>query len=205
MNEKNHRRAKKHLKKVDPHLGKAIATVKIEMPKTARGVSPYERLARAIVGQQISTAAAKSIWAKFIKLFNSEKIDFVLLDRMPVEILRAAGLSPQKIGYMKDLAKKVSENGVPHPDKLKRMSDDEVVAALLPIKGVGEWTIHMLLIFHLLRPNVWPVRDLGVKKGFMKVHKKRKMPEEKWLEKFGEKFSPYRSYAALYYWRALDE
>lgn len=195
--------ARRHLSKVDSQLAKAIKKIKLEPAKRRRD-SPYVRLARAIVSQQISTAAARAIWARFEALFENGDIDFAKLNAMPVETLRGAGVSPQKIGYLKDLASKVAEKKVPTPDKLKRMSDEEIVAALLPIKGVGVWTIQMILIFHYQRPDVWPVRDLGVKKGFMKVHGKKQMPKEPALEKFGEKLRPFRSYAALYYWRSLD-
>ncbi len=196
--------ARRHLNRVDRHLGKAIKKIKLENRKLDRS-SPYVRLASAIISQQISTAAARAIWGRFIALFGkNDEINFEKLLAMPVETLRGAGVSPQKIGYLKDLAAKVVANTVPAPAKLKKMSDEEIVEALLPIKGVGVWTIQMILIFYYRRPDIWPIRDLGVKKGFMKVHGKSKLPSETALEKFGNKFKPYRSYAALYYWRSLD-
>jgi DNA-3-methyladenine glycosylase II len=195
--------ARKHLSKVDRQLAKTIRKVKLEKRKRKR-VSPYERLASAIISQQISTKAAEAIWKKFSSLFENGRIDFLKLDQISEVSLRSAGVSPQKIGYLKDLARRVVNESLPKNSILARQTDEKIIETLLPIKGVGVWTIQMLLIFHYERPDVWPVRDLGVKKGFMKVHNKKQLPEEADLEKFGEKFKPFRSYAALYYWRALD-
>src|SRR6185312_12440249 len=197
------KQAKKHLLKVDDRLASWIrqATLKPAVPSAQ---SPYERLARAIVGQQISVAAAQTIWMRFCGLFDGGVVDFDHLVGLKADDLRSVGLSKQKISYMQDLAVRVASGNVPASDALITLPDEKIIEVLLPLKGVGEWTIQMLLIFHLQRPDVWPVKDLGVKKGFMKVHNKRKIPEEKFLLKYGERFRPYRSYAALYYWKALE-
>ena len=196
-------KARKHLIACDKRLAMWVRLATLQ-PITPSPQSPYERLARAIVGQQISVAAAQTIWGRFCELFKSGAVDFRQLLEFDDARLRSAGLSKQKIVYVRDLAQKVISGDVPRPESLAKLPDDEIVEALLPIKGVGEWTVQMLLIFHLQRPDVWPVKDLGVKKGFMKIHNKRKIPDEKFLLKFGEKFSPYRSYAARYYWKALE-
>ncbi len=196
-------KARKHLMKIDRELGRAIKKIKLKK-RARRRDSPYVRLASAIISQQISTAAARSIWGKFENLFENKKIDFEKLVKFSDEKLRSAGVSPQKIGYLRDLAYRVNNSEVPSAERLKKMSDEEILESLIVIKGVGRWTIQMLLIFHYWRPDVWPALDLGVKKGYMKVHGGRKLPEEKKLEKLGARFKPYRSYAALYYWSALD-
>ncbi len=196
-------RAKKHLIKADERLASWVKKLKLQ-PMALPAESPYERLARAIVSQQISVAAARTIWGRFSGLFDNGAVDFERLVKLEAEHLRAVGLSKQKIGYIQDLAQRVVKGDVPAVRELITLPDHEIVDALLPIKGVGEWTVQMLLIFHLQRPDVWPVKDLGMKKGFMKVHNKRKIPEEKFLQKYGERFRPFRSYAALYYWKALE-
>ncbi len=195
--------ARKHLIACDKRLAAWVRRATLE-PIRRSPKSPYERLARAIVGQQISVAAAQTIWGRFCELFKKGSVDFRQILEFDDARLRSAGLSKQKIVYMQDLAQKVVSGDVPRPGSLVKLPDDEIVQALLPIKGVGEWTVQMLLIFHLDRPDVWPVKDLGIKKGFMKVHSKHKIPDEKFLLKFGEKFRPYRSTAARYYWKALE-
>lgn len=200
---KDLKKARKHLIKSDRDLARFVKKAELRPRKRHRD-SPYIRLASAIVSQQISTAAARSIWAKFKALFNNEKIDFAQLAEFSDAQLRSAGISPQKMGYLRDLANRVNRGEVPNPKALARMTDDEIVEKLIVIKGVGRWTIQMLLIFHYWRPDVWPVLDLGVKKGYMRIHGLKKLPDEKKLEKLGEKFKPFRSYAALYYWHSLD-
>ena len=195
--------AKKHLSQADERLSNWIRQAKL-LPMARSAQSPYERLARAIVGQQISVAAAQTIWLRFCDLFEDQTVNFARLSELETAVLRSVGLSKQKIGYLRDLAQKVTSGTVPKATKLMKFDDEKIMQTLLPIKGVGEWTVQMLLIFHLQRPDVWPIKDLGIKRGFMKVHNKRKIPDEKFLLKFGEKFRPYRSYAALYYWKALD-
>jgi DNA-3-methyladenine glycosylase II len=118
--------------------------------------------------------------------------------------LRAAGLSRNKIAALKDLAAKTIDGTVPSGRALSRMSDDEIIARLITVRGIGRWTVEMLLLFDLGRPDVWPVDDYGVRKGFAKTFRRRKLPTPKQLMKFGERWRPYRSVAAWYFWRALD-
>jgi 3-methyladenine DNA glycosylase/8-oxoguanine DNA glycosylase len=118
--------------------------------------------------------------------------------------LRAAGLSRAKIAALKDLAAKTLDGTVPSARALARMTDEEIVARMITVRGIGRWTVEMLLLFDLARPDIWPVHDYGVRKGFAKTFGRRKLPTPKQLMKFGEKWRPYRSVAAWYFWRALD-
>jgi DNA-3-methyladenine glycosylase II len=119
------------------------------------------------------------------------------------EAMRAAGLSANKLAAIIDLAAKFVDGTVPTHD-LDDLSDDEIVARLVTVRGVGRWTAEMFLLFQLRRPDVWPVDDYGVRKGFAKTFGRRKLPTPKQLRKLGEKWRPYRSVAAWYFWRALD-
>jgi 3-methyladenine DNA glycosylase/8-oxoguanine DNA glycosylase len=123
----------------------------------------------------------------------------------PDEPLRACGLSGAKTAALKDLAAKTLEGVVPKTGAaLAAMSDEEIIARLTAVRGIGRWTVEMLLLFDLGRPDVWPVTDLGVQKGYSKTFGKRKLPTPKQLQKIGEKWRPHRSAAAWYLWRALD-
>jgi DNA-3-methyladenine glycosylase II len=122
----------------------------------------------------------------------------------PDEKLRDAGLSRSKVAAIKDLAVKTIDGTVPSARTLAKMSDEEIIERLIAVRGIGRWTVEMLLLFDLGRPDVWPVHDYGVRKGFARTFGKRKLPTPKQLLKHGRKFSPHRSVAAWYFWRALD-
>jgi len=168
-------------------------------------VRPFEALAESIAYQQLSGKAAATIWGRVRALYPRRKyLDPKLILQTPDETLRAAGLSRSKIAALKDLAAKTIDGTVPSSRALGRMSDDEIIARLIAVRGIGRWTVEMLLLFDLGRPDVWPVDDYGVRKGFAKTFGRRKLPTPKELMKFGEKWRPYRSVAAWYFWRALD-
>src|SRR5205814_10507894 len=118
--------------------------------------------------------------------------------------LRAAGLSGSKVAAIKDLAAKTIDGTIPPARLLVKMSDEEIIERLIAVRGIGRWTVEMLLLFDLGRPDIWPVHDYGVQKGFAKTFRRRKLPTPKQLLKFGERWRPYRSVAAWYFWRALD-
>ncbi len=120
------------------------------------------------------------------------------------EKLRGAGLSRNKVAAIKDLAAKTIDGTVPSARRLAKMSDEEIIARLITVRGIGRWTVEMLLLFDLGRPDIWPVDDYGVRKGFAKTFGRRKLPKPKQLMKLGEKWRPHRSVAAWYFWRALD-
>jgi 3-methyladenine DNA glycosylase/8-oxoguanine DNA glycosylase len=123
---------------------------------------------------------------------------------MPEEHLRSAGLSRSKAMAMRDICAKVNAGRIPDAVQIKQMSDTDIYALLMDIRGVGSWTVDMLMMFTLCRPDIMPVTDYGVRKGFQVLYRKRKLPTPKQLEKFSEKWRPHRSVAALYLWRIAD-
>ncbi|MEY2480665.1 MAG: DNA-3-methyladenine glycosylase [Verrucomicrobiota bacterium] len=200
-----HVAAHRHLAASDPRIAQLIARsvrYKITPGKVMR---PFDALAESIAYQQLSGKAAATIWKRVRALFPKKKyLDPKLVLKMPDERLRAAGLSRSKVAALKDLAAKTIDGTVPSARALAKMSDDEIIARLITVRGIGRWTVEMLLLFDLGRPDVWPVTDYGVRKGFAKTFAKRILPTPKQLMKFGKKFQPYRSAAAWYFWRALD-
>ncbi len=171
----------------------------------AVSIRPFDALAESIAYQQLSGKAAATIFGRVRALYPKRKwLDPEQLLATPDETLRAAGLSRAKTAALKDLAAKTIDGTVPAGRALIRMTDDEIIARLTAVRGIGRWTVEMLLLFDLGRPDVWPVDDYGVRKGFAKTFGRRKLPTPKQLMKFGEKWRPYRSVAAWYFWRALD-
>jgi 3-methyladenine DNA glycosylase/8-oxoguanine DNA glycosylase len=171
----------------------------------ALSIRPFDALAESIAYQQLSGKAAATIFGRVRALYPKRKwLDPEQLLATPDETLRAAGLSRAKTAALKDLAAKTIDGTVPAGRALIRMSDDEIITRLTAVRGIGRWTVEMLLLFDLGRPDVWPVDDYGVRKGFAKTFGRRKLPTPKQLMKFGEKWRPYRSVAAWYFWRALD-
>ena len=171
----------------------------------AISVRPFDALAESIAYQQLTGKAAATIFARVRALYPKRKwLDPKQLLATPDETLRAAGLSRAKTAALKDLAAKTIDGTVPSGRALVRMTDDEIITRLTTVRGIGRWTVEMLLLFDLGRPDVWPVDDYGVRKGFAKTFRRRKLPTPKQLMKFGEKWRPYRSVAAWYFWRALD-
>jgi DNA-3-methyladenine glycosylase II len=171
----------------------------------ALSIRPFDALAESIAYQQLSGKAAATIFGRVRALYPKRKwLDPDQLLATPDETLRAAGLSRAKTAALKDLAAKTIDGTVPAGRALIRMSDDEIITRLTAVRGIGRWTVEMLLLFDLGRPDVWPVDDYGVRKGFAKTFGRRKLPTPKQLMKFGEKWRPYRSVAAWYFWRALD-
>ncbi len=171
----------------------------------AVSIRPFDALAESIAYQQLSGKAAATIFGRVRALYPKRKwLDPEQLLATPDETLRAAGLSRAKTAALKDLAAKTIDGTVPSGRALIRMTDDEIVTRLTTVRGIGRWTVEMLLLFDLGRPDVWPVDDYGVRKGFAKTFRRRTLPTPKQLMKFGEKWRPYRSMAAWYFWRALD-
>src|SRR5215475_3381210 len=167
--------------------------------------SPYEVLLEAIAYQSISGKAAATIFGRVKALGSNGRIPTpqeMLRLRKPA--LRKAGLSGAKILAMKDLAKKTVEGVVPTLEEAHKLSDEELVKRLVSVRGVGVWTVEMFLIFRLGRPDVLPIHDLGVKKGWSVAYGKKHMPRPKELLKFGERWRPYRTVASWYMWRAFE-
>ena len=195
-----------HLATSDPRFTELIARSPRYEPQRKRGLRPFDALAESIVYQQLSGKAAATIWRRVREIFGSPKfLDPEKVIATRDERLRAAGLSGNKTIALKDLAAKTLQGIVPESRALARMTDEEIIACLTQVRGIGRWTVEMLLLFDLGRPDVWPVTDLGVQKGLMKTFGKRKLPTPKQMMKLGEKWKPYRSAAAWYFWRALDQ
>ncbi len=194
-----------HLSRTDPRFAALIARSRRYTIKPNGLVRPFDSLAESIAYQQLSGKAAATIWGRVRALFPRRKyLDPKLVLATPDEKFRAAGLSGSKVAALKDLAAKAIDGTVPTARALATMSDEEIIERLITVRGIGRWTVEMLLIFDLGRPDVWPVDDYGVRKGFAKTFGRRKLPKPKQLMKLGEKFRPHRSAAAWYFWRALD-
>jgi DNA-3-methyladenine glycosylase II len=179
---------------------------RIGPPKLSpRRLPPFQALTRAIIYQQLSGKAAGTILERFLGLFGDHTFPAPAdVLRASPERLRSAGLSRPKAGYILGLAQKALDDFVPTLDECDRMTDSEIIERLTCIKGVGLWTAEMLLIFNLGRPDVLPVRDLGVRKGFQFAYRKRKLPEPEQLARYGARWAPHRTAAAWYLWRAAD-
>jgi DNA-3-methyladenine glycosylase II len=163
----------------------------------------YGALLRSIVGQQLSTKAARTIYNRMLDLFGGHTPTPRQLLAVDPEEIRAAGLSYSKINYLRDLAKHV-EDGELELDRLDELSDEEVIAQLTAVKGIGEWSAHMFLMFHLHRPDVLPVGDLGIRNAVKTQYRLRKLPDAKRLEKIARPWRPHRTLACLYLWSSLD-
>jgi DNA-3-methyladenine glycosylase II len=171
----------------------------------ARRLPPFQALTRAIVYQQLSGRAAGTIFNRFLALFGDGGFPSpAQLLGASLDQLRGAGLSRPKAGYILGMAQRAVDGEVPDLEACDRMTDEELVERLTAIKGVGRWTVEMLLIFNLGRPDVLPVHDLGVRKGFQLVYRKRKLPEPDQLQRFGRRWAPHRTTAAWYLWRATE-
>jgi 3-methyladenine DNA glycosylase/8-oxoguanine DNA glycosylase len=167
--------------------------------------SPFHALLRAIVYQQLSGKAAGTIYQRMADLFSEQQSlspeNLLLIED---EALRAVGLSRAKTLAVKDLAAKTVAGIVPELDELQKLKDDEIIERLTQVRGIGRWTVEMMLMSHLGRPDVFPVDDLGIRKGFMLIYGLESMPSAKQLHPLGEPWRPYRSVASWYLWRALD-
>lgn len=162
----------------------------------------FSALVRAITGQQLSTKAAATIFSRLVALMP-DGVTPAAMSSLTDEQMRAVGMSRQKIGYFRDLCDKAS-NGVVPLHALDAMSDEEVIAALTAVKGIGRWSAEMFLMFRLHRPDVLPVDDLGIVNAVKNVYRLRKRPTAERIRKLGEAWRPYRSVASWYLWRSLD-
>lgn len=162
----------------------------------------FAALARSILYQQLATGAAAAIHGRFAALFGGRPTPEAVLAR-PEADLRAAGLSAAKVASVRDLAAKVLD-GTVRLAGIHRLPDDEVVARLCTVRGIGPWTAEMFLMFQLNRPDVWPVGDLGVRSGFARIHGLDAVPEPRRLAELGQSYRPWRTVAAWYCWRAVE-
>lgn len=194
-----------HIAASHPRMAELIARSRRFDITPSLSVRPFDALAESIAYQQLSGKAAATIWGRVRALFPKRKyLDPKAILKMSDAKLRAAGLSRNKVAALKDLAAKTIDGTVPTARALAKMSDEEIIERLVQVRGIGRWTVEMLLLFDLARPDVWPIHDYGVQKGLAKTFRKRKLPTPKQMLKLGKKFAPYRSVAAWYFWRALD-
>ena len=195
-------RARRHLARRDPVLRDLMrAHGKCGLAE-AQNTDPFGALLKAIVSQQLSTKAARTIYLRLMALFNGVPTPLAL-ERLSDAELRAVGLSGQKLRYMRDLGARVHDGSLPL-HSLETMSDDEVIVALTRVKGIGRWTAEMFLMFRLHRPDVLPVGDLGIVKAVQKAYGLRKTPSADRLQEIADAWRPYRSVACWYLWRSLS-
>lgn len=191
--------------KTDPHIGALVRRTGSLQFRRAHAPSAFRALAESIIYQQLSGKAAATILARFKALFPDRDFprpaDVLAL---PVPKLRAVGLSAQKAAYIRDLAQKFQEGAI-DPKRFSRMTDREIIEHVTVVKGVGEWTAQMFLMFTLQRPDVLPTGDLGIQKAFQKVFGLRSRPSPARMEKLATGWRGHRTVACLYLWRLLDE
>jgi DNA-3-methyladenine glycosylase II len=198
--------ALKALQKSDPvmkRLIKEIGPLDFEA-RTKR--SPFESLVEAVAHQQLHGKAAQTILKRFVCLFPGEKFPKPeQIAEIPDDVLRGCGFSRAKVLAIQDIAAKSLDGVIPSSRQIVKLSDEEIISRLTEVRGVGRWTVEMLLIFQLGRPDVLPVDDFGVRNGFQVAYGLTDHPTKKQLAQHGECWQPHRSTAALYLWRAADK
>lgn len=194
-----------HLCRIDPVMKRVIEEVgPYALPIRARR-SPFESLVRAIAFQQLHAKAAESILTRFRALFPGRRFPRPAdVLAVPAEVIREAGFSRAKIAALQDLAAKALDGTVPTTAVIQRLDDEAIIERLIAVRGVGRWTVEMLLIFQLGRPDVLPVDDFGVRNGVRLAYGLSRMPTPKDVLQYGERWRPYRTAAAWYLWRAVD-
>ena len=199
MTIEEHKKAILHLKK-DPILAKVIA----EHPMFERnwGGHYFLDLVESIISQQLSVKAADTIWKRFQDLFPENEITPLAVMQMNDEKIRAAGISYQKISYIKDLAKHVEESGLVF-EQFDIMTDEEIITELTKVKGIGRWTAEMFLMFSMDRPDIFSYGDLGIRNAIKKLYGFAEAPTKEEAEKIAEKWRPYRTIACRYLWKSL--
>jgi DNA-3-methyladenine glycosylase II len=183
---------------VDEHGAVVRRDLKRERPGDA-----YGTLVRSIVGQQLSTRAAATIYGRVLQLFEGHTPTPKQLLKVAPDELRSAGLSRAKVAYLRDLAQHVEEGSL-ELELLPDLPDEQVAAQLTAVKGLGQWTADMFLIFHLGRPDILPVGDQGIRRAIQVEYGLRKLPDAKRMQKIAKPWQPYRTLACLYLWSSLD-
>jgi DNA-3-methyladenine glycosylase II len=196
------RKARSHFRRVDPVMADVMALVGPYRPADRTGGSHFGALIRAIVFQQLSGKAATTIHNRFLDLFPDREPTADRIIALTDEQMRAAGLSRQKIGYLRDLSQRVHKQELPL-DHVDTLADADLIAHLVQVKGIGRWTAQMFLMFKLGRPDVLPDLDLGIQNAIKRAYRKRKVGPKDVL-RIGAKWTPYSSIACWYLWRSLD-
>lgn len=195
----------RHLKRVDPVLAGVIDRVGPCRLEPRREGTHFDALVRSIVYQQLSGKAASTILGRVHALYGNRSPTPAELLATPDETLRAAGLSRQKLSYLKDLATRVESGEVPlAADQIDHLGDEEIIERLVRVKGIGRWTVHMFLIFRLGRPDVLPELDLGIQNAIRRAYRLRKQPGPKDVLRIGKRWTPHASVASWYLWRSLE-
>ena len=197
--------ALRHLASVDPVMRRLIREIGSCTLKPETRRPPFQSLVQAVAHQQLNGTAANTILARFRKLFPGRRFPRPedLLQVTDAQI-RACGFSFAKIAALRDIAAKTLDGTVPPSQRIAMLSDDEIVTRLTEIRGVGRWTVEMLLIFQLGRPDILPADDFGVRMGFRLAYKKRDLPTAREILAHGERWRPHCTTAAWYLWRAAD-
>ncbi|MDQ2666293.1 MAG: DNA-3-methyladenine glycosylase [Gemmatimonadota bacterium] len=198
-----HRAAIAHLKRADPVMAELIARVgpcRLEVRRTG---THYDALVRSIVYQQLSGKAAGTILRRFTELYPGKRPRAELVMATEEALMRGAGLSRQKMGYLRDLSTRVTDRSLPLAH-LGRLSDDAIIEHLVQVKGIGRWTVQMFLMFRLGRADVLPELDLGVQNAIQRAYGLKKRPTPKDVLRIGEPWRPYASVASWYLWRSLE-
>jgi len=199
-----HARAVKHLRERDPQLREWIDRIGLVRLPQRPSTDPFLALLESIAHQQLAGAAARAIWNRVLALFEDQLPRPERILALSEEHLRGAGLSRSKALSMKDIAATAIAGQLPDAQRIMKMSELEILEQLTKIRGVGPWTVDMLLILTLRRPDIMPLTDYGVRKGFQVLYRKRSLPTPKQLSKGAERWRPYRTAAALYLWRIAD-
>ena len=197
---RNHRKAVHHLKKSDPVLGALIE--RIGPCRIQFGEPTFHALAESILYQQLNGKAAATIFDRFTAAVGDPLTPKGILKLTDAE-MRAIGLSRQKTSYLRDLSEK-THAGLLEFERMPQMTEEEVIAHLTQVKGIGVWTAHMFLMFTLRRPDILPTGDYGIQAAIKKHYKKRKWPKPAVMEKIAKSWAPHRSIACWYLWRSLD-
>jgi DNA-3-methyladenine glycosylase II len=205
MTPADYARARRLLMRRDPVMRALLRRIGPCRLAASQHADPFEALVQAIVWQQLSWKAALTIYRRFQAIFNGARCPTPReLVEAPEAPLRAAGLSRPKIRYLKDLAARVAGGSLPLA-ALESMSDEDVIAALTEVKGIGRWSAEMFLIFKLHRPDILPVDDLAIQNAIRRAYRLRKPPSAKRMLQMGERWRPYRSVASWYLWESLDK
>lgn len=197
-----HKKALTHLRRADPVLGKVIEQVGPCQLRPMTDGSHFAFIARSIIYQQLSTKAAATIHGR-VQALCGGTVSPEPLTSLADEALRGAGLSRQKLSYLRDLSARASAGGLDE-DRLPDLPDEEVTRQLVQVKGVGVWTAQMFLMFRLGRPDILPVLDLGIRKGVQRAYRLRKLPDAKRIEKIAAPWAPHRTVGSWYMWRVLE-
>ena len=196
-------KAKKYLSEKDKKLSNLIESYKGPSEKiltTRRDI--FFSLCKSIIGQQISVAAANSVFLKFKKKCNN-KINAKSVSKLSTSQLRSCGLSRQKISGIKNLAKNILDKSF-KPNLISKMSDEDAIIYLSKLKQIGRWSAEMILLFTYNRPNIWPIQDIGLLRAISKNYNKQYLPPIKFVNLLKKRFSPYCSVATWYLWRSID-